>query len=116
MTSSLTASLSPGVYEDVELFRFSFQLQNGVIRCIFRLAGRTKILKLPGVNVTDNKYHTIVIERLGNCATLQVDYAGKVEGCTGGTSRLMDHGGGALFGGKFLNRPQCSVRMGRYGD
>jgi len=71
-----------------------------VVRFIFRLAGRTKILQLPGVNVTDNKYHTIIIERLGNYATLQVDYAGKVEGSTGGTTRLMNHGGGALFAGK----------------
>ena len=74
-----------------------------MVRCIFRLAGRTKILKLPRVNVTDNKYHTIIIQRLGNHATLQVDYAGKVEGSTGGTNHLMNHGGGALFAGKVLN-------------
>ena len=51
------------------------------------------------MNITDDKYHTIVLERLGNYATLQVDYAGKVEGSTGGTSHLMNHGGGALFSG-----------------
>lgn len=51
------------------------------------------------MNITDDKYHTIVVERLGNYATLQVDYAGKVEGSTGGTSQLMNHGGGALFSG-----------------
>ena len=51
------------------------------------------------MNVTDNKYHTIIVKRLGNYATLQVDYAGKVEGSTGGTSHLMNHGGGALFAG-----------------
>lgn len=78
---------------------FSFQIHNGTLRCIFRLAGRTKILKLPGVNVTDNEYHTIVVQRLGNYVTLQVDYAGKVEGSTGGSSHLMNHGGGALFAG-----------------
>ena len=53
-----------------------------------------------GVNVTDDKYHTIIIERLGNYAKLQVDYAGKVEGSAGGTNHLMNHGGGALFAGK----------------
>ena len=96
----------------IEFFRFSFQLKNGVVRCIFRLAGRTKILKLPGLNVTDNKYHTIIVQRFGNYATLQVDYAGKVEGSTGGTNHLMNHGGGALFAGKVLNRHQCSSRKG----
>lgn len=50
--------------------------------------------------MTDDKYHTIIIERLGNYAKLQVDYAGKVEGSTGGTNHLMNHGGGALFAGK----------------
>lgn len=66
---------------------------------MFRLAGRTKILTLPHVNVTDDKYHTVIVERMGNYATLQVDYAGKVEGSTGGTSNLMNHGGGAMFSG-----------------
>ena len=82
--------------------RLVLQLQNAVVRCIFRLAGRTKILKLPGVNVTDDKNHTIIVKRLGNYATLQVDYAGKIEGSTGGTSHLMNHGGGALFAGGVL--------------
>ena len=63
------------------------------------MAGRTKILQLKGVNVTDNKYHTIIVKRLGNYATLQVDYAGKVDGSTGGSTHLMNHGGGALFAG-----------------
>ena len=66
---------------------------------MIRLAGRTKILTLPNVNITDDKYHTVVVERLGNYFTLQVDYAGKVEGSTGGTSHLMNYGGGALFSG-----------------
>lgn len=70
-----------------------------MIRCIFRLAGRTKILKLPAVNVTDGKYHTVIVERLGNYATFQVDYAGKVEGSTGGNTHLINYGGGALFTG-----------------
>ena len=54
------------------------------------------------MNVTDDKYHTIIVERLGNYATLQVDYAGKVEGSTGGSNHLMNHGGGALFAGQCL--------------
>ena len=82
------------------MFFFLFlQLHDREIRCIFRLAERTKILHLKGVNVTDNKYHTIIVKRVGNYATLQVDYAGKVEGSTGGSSHLMNHGGGALFAG-----------------
>ena len=82
------------------MFFFLFlQLHDREVRCIFRLAGRTKILHLKAVNVTDNKYHTIIVKRVGNYATLQVDYAGKVEGSTGGSSHLMNHGGGALFAG-----------------
>ena len=84
----------------LHIISFHFlQLQDEVIRCIFRMAGRTKILQLKGVNVTDNKYHTVIVKRLGNYATLQVDYAGKVEGSTGGSTHLMNHGGGALFAG-----------------
>lgn len=70
-----------------------------MLRCVFRLAGRTKILSLPNVNITDGRNHTVLVERMGNYATLQVDYAGKVEGTTGGTSNLMNHGGGAIFSG-----------------
>ena len=66
---------------------------------MFRLAGRTKILSLPGINITDNQQHIVKVERLGNVATLQVDMAGKVQGSTGGGSHLMNHGGGALFSG-----------------
>lgn len=36
---------------------------------------------------------------MGNTATLQVDYAGKVQGSTGGNNHLIDNGGGALFSG-----------------
>lgn len=36
---------------------------------------------------------------MGNTATLQVDYAGKVQGSTGGSNHLIDNGGGALFSG-----------------
>lgn len=66
---------------------------------MFRLSGRTKILSLPDVNITDDKYHTVKVERMGNYATLQVDYLGRVEGSTGGSNHLMNHGGGALFSG-----------------
>ena len=57
------------------------------------------MLSLPGVNITDNKPHIVKVERLGNTAILQVDYAGKVEGSTGGSNNLIDNGGGALFAG-----------------
>ena len=63
------------------------------------MAGRTKILSLPDVNITDNKPHIVKVERMGNTATLQVDYAGKVQGSTGGSNHLIDNGGGALFSG-----------------
>ena len=66
---------------------------------MIRLAGRTKILSLPGVNITDDKPHTVIVERMGNTVTLQADYAGKVQGSTGGSTHLMDNGGGALFSG-----------------
>lgn len=66
---------------------------------MFRLGGRTKLLSLPGVNITDNKPHVVRVERLGNTAILQVDYAGRVEGSTGGSNNLIDNGGGALFSG-----------------
>ena len=80
-------------------FYFLFQIYERVIRCVFRLAGRTKILSLPGINITDNKDHIVKVERMGNTATLQVDFAGKVQGSTGGNIHLMNHGGGALFSG-----------------
>lgn len=66
---------------------------------MFRLGSRTKVLSLPNVNITDGKTHIVKVERVGNYATLQVDYAGKVEGSTGGSSNLMNFGGGALFSG-----------------
>ena len=53
---------------------------NHVLRCVFRLGSRTKVLSLPNVNITDGKTHIVKVERVGNYATLQVDYAGKVEG------------------------------------
>ena len=66
---------------------------------MIRLAGRTEILSLPSVNITDNKPHIVKVERKGNSVTLQVDYKGKVQGSTGGSNHLIDNGGGALFSG-----------------
>ena len=58
-----------------------------------------KSLTIPELNVTDSKNHEILIQRRGNHASLQVDYAGKVDGSTGGRSQLMNHGGGMIFAG-----------------
>lgn len=62
-----------------------------------------KILSIPQLNVTDDKYHTIVVKRVGNRARLQIDYDGKVEGTTGGIHKLLNMGGGSFFTGGLPN-------------
>lgn len=62
-----------------------------------------KILKIPQLNVTDDKYHTVIVKREGNRASLQIDYSGKVEGTTGGVHKLLNMGGGSFFTGGLPN-------------
>lgn len=62
-----------------------------------------KTLKIPQINITDNKYHSVVVRREGNRASLQIDYDGKVEGNTGGSHRLLNLGGGSFFSGGLPN-------------
>lgn len=73
------------------------------MRYVFRLGDRMKILSIPQLNVTDDKYHTIVVKRVGNRARLQIDYDGKVEGTTGGIHKLLNMGGGSFFTGGLPN-------------
>lgn len=79
------------------------QVHNHVLRYVFRLGDRMKILKIPQLNVTDDKYHTVVVKREGNYASLQIDYDGKVEGTTGGIHKLLNMGGGSFFTGGLPN-------------
>ena len=79
------------------------QVHNHVLRYVFRLGDRMKILKIPQLNVTDDKYHTVVVKREGNYASLQIDYDGKVEGTTGGLHKLLNMGGGSFFTGGLPN-------------
>lgn len=62
-----------------------------------------KILSIPQLNVTDDKYHTVIVKREGNRAKLQIDYVGKVEGTTGGIHKLLNMGGGSFFTGGLPN-------------
>lgn len=62
-----------------------------------------KTLKIPQINITDGKYHSVVIRREGNRASLQIDFDGKVEGNTGGSQRLLNIGGGSFFSGGLPN-------------
>ena len=79
------------------------QVKNHVLRYIFRLGDRMKILSIPQLNVTDDVYHTVVVKREGNRASLQIDYDGKVEGTTGGVHKLLNMGGGSFFTGGLPN-------------
>ena len=79
------------------------QVKNHVLRYIFRLGDRMKILSIPQLNVTDDVYHTVVVKREGNRASLQIDYSGKVEGTTGGVHKLLNMGGGSFFTGGLPN-------------
>ena len=81
----------------------NMQVHNHVLRYVFRLGDRMKILKIPQLNVTDDKYHTVVVKREGNYASLQIDYEGKVEGTTGGLHKLLNMGGGSFFTGGLPN-------------
>lgn len=83
--------------------QLSFQVKNHVLRYIFRLGDRMKILSIPQLNVTDDKYHTVIVKREGNRASLQIDYEGKVEGTTGGLHKLLNMGGGSFFTGGLPN-------------
>lgn len=74
-----------------------------MLRYVFRLGDRMKILSIPQLNITDDKYHTIVVKRVGNRARLQIDYDGKVEGTTGGIHKLLNMGGGSFFTGGLPN-------------
>ena len=85
------------------LSQFSLQVKNHVLRYIFRLGDRMKILSIPQLNVTDDKYHTVIVKREGNRASLQIDYSGKVEGTTGGLHKLLNMGGGSFFTGGLPN-------------
>ena len=62
-----------------------------------------KTLKIPQINITDGKYHSVVVRREGNSASLQIDYEGKVMGNTGGSHRLLNLGGGSFFSGGLPN-------------
>lgn len=74
-----------------------------MLRYVFRLGDRMKILSIPQLNITDDKYHTIVVKRVGNRARLQIDYDGKVEGTTRGIHKLLNMGGGSFFTGGLPN-------------
>lgn len=84
-------------------------VKNHVLRYVFRLGDRMKILKIPQLNVTDDKYHTVIVKRQGNRASLQIDYDGKVEGTTGGLHKLLNMGGGSFFTGGLPNITEVRV-------
>ena len=67
-----------------------------------------KILSIPQLNITDNKYHAVIVKREGNRASLQVDYKGKVEGTTRGVHKLLNMGGGSYFAGGLPNVTEVS--------
>ena len=82
-----------------------------MLRYVFRLGDRMKILKIPQLNVTDDKYHTVIVKREGNRATLQIDYSGKVEGTTGGLHKLLNMGGGSFFTGGLPNVTEVCINL-----
>ena len=75
----------------------SFKVKDGVVRYIFRIGDRMKILRLGGANVTDGNYHNLTIRREGDFATAQLDDKIKAEGRTGGSFTLLDLSGGTIF-------------------
>lgn len=82
-----------------------------MLRYVFRLGDRMKILKIPQLNVTDDKYHTVIVKREGNRASLQIDYRGKVEGTTGGLHKLLNMGGGSFFTGGLPNITEVCIDL-----
>jgi protocadherin Fat 1/2/3 len=88
---------------------FKFQVKNHVIRYIFRLGDRMKILSIPQMNITDGKYHIVVVKREGNYASMQIDYDGLVAGNTGGVHKLLNMGGGSFFTGGLPNITEVRV-------
>lgn len=81
----------------------SFQVKDHKLRYILRLGNRMLVLGFPQINATDNIYHTVVVRRQGNRATLQLDYKGYQLGNTRGERTLIDMGGGTLFAGGLPN-------------
>ena len=88
---------------------FDFQVKDGVLRYIFRLGDRMKILKVPGYNITDGKFHDVTVQREGNTASVQIDYGAKVEGTTGGIHKLLNMGGGSFFSGGMPNLTEVRI-------
>lgn len=68
-----------------------------------------KILSIPQMNVTDGKYHVVVVKREGNYASMQIDYDGFVAGNTGGVHKLLNMGGGSFFSGGLPNITEVRV-------
>jgi len=80
-----------------------------VLRYIFRLGDRMKVLSIPQFNITDGKYHDVIIKREGNYASMQIDYKGFVAGNTGGVHKLLNMGGGSFFTGGLPNITEVRV-------
>ena len=68
-----------------------------------------KILSIPQLNITDGEYHTVIVKREGNYATMQIDYNGLVAGTTGGIHKLLNMGGGSFFTGGLPNITEVRV-------
>lgn len=68
-----------------------------------------KILSIPQMNVTDGKYHIVIVKREGNYASMQIDYDGFVAGNTGGVHKLLNMGGGSFFTGGLPNITEVRV-------
>lgn len=68
-----------------------------------------KILSIPELNITDGKYHSVVVKREGNRASMQIDYEGFVEGTTGGVHKLLNMGGGSFFAGGLPNITEIRI-------
>ena len=75
-----------------------FQIANNYLQYRYNLGSGPKVLILRGTNASDNKWHNVTVERIGNFATLTMHGVGHVSG-TFGTHMLLDSDGVIYSGG-----------------
>ncbi|XP_048576731.1 protocadherin-like protein isoform X1 [Nematostella vectensis] len=114
---NLQVKLDPGT-KDCVLFLSSNSLgtefnrldvKDHMLRYIFRLGDRMKVLSIPQYNISDGKYHSVMVNREGNYAEMQIDYRAKMAGTTGGVQKLLNMGGGSIFTGGLPNITEVRV-------
>ncbi|EDO48968.1 predicted protein [Nematostella vectensis] len=79
---------------------FSYvDVKDRIVRYAFRIGNHLKIIRIPNSQLNTSMHHNIYVRRKGNKASLQLDFAGKATGSSGGSSQLMNLDGGAIFSG-----------------